>query len=644
MKHIQIFVAFISIFQFSIAQDVFFPQLKAEHYWEALVQMANNNKEIALNIINALQTNKADSIAPAWKEQRPKNIDAFFDKLFLSHVSDNPQLLTQIGLFESIGVRDHNAHLNDMSPDQILKFFNQTKENLDTLNDYSLEKLTHDQKISYQIFSWMLKHQVLGEKFLFHNYKINQMDGVLMELSVLFTQFHKLEIAQDVENYISRLQKIPNQFDQVIQLLEFQKSIGIMPPRFTIEKVISIINNSVQMEAHEHIFFDHLAHQIEKIEINNKNDVLNRAKQVMQEEVYPAYARLKKYFEQLLEFAQQNNGVWALPHGDEYYIHMLKFHTTTDLTPDQIYQLGIQEVTSIHKEMRAILAQEGLNDPNKEVGALVQELSNDPRFYYPNTDEGRKQCLKDYELILERVRKELLHLFDLKPQTGVKIQQVPVHEQEGAPMAYYYQPSVDGSRPGIFFANLRNMEEVPKYGMETLTIHEAEPGHHFQLALQNELQMPILRKVGLDFTAFFEGWALYTEKLAYEEGFYSSSFAKLGHLQDELMRAVRLVVDTGIHHRRWTREQAIEYMVKATGYHYDTVATEIERYFVLPGQACSYKIGQLKILELRKRAKEMLGDKFDIREFHNVILKHGAVPLTLLEALVDQHIKETLAK
>jgi uncharacterized protein (DUF885 family) len=292
--------------------------------------------------------------------------------------------------------------------------------------------------------------------------------------------------------------------------------------------------------------------------------------------------------------------------------------------------------------MRKLLASEGLDDPKKEVGSIMQDLKKNPQFYYPNTDAGRAECLADFERILERSRKELAPLFGIKPSMGVTIQRVPVHEEAGSAGAYYCQPSIDGSRPGLFFANLRDMSEMPKYSMETLTIHEAEPGHHFQLALQNSMNIPVLRKLG-PYNAFYEGWALYTEKLAYENNFYSSSFSQLGHLKDELMRAARLVIDTGLHHKRWTREQAIDYMEATTGMHRNAVTSEIDRYLVMPGQACSYKIGQLKILELRQRAKDMLGERFDIREFHDVILSLAAAPLAVLATVIDAYIADKLA-
>jgi len=619
-------------------QTIFDHKKNPDLYWQALVHVANGNKDAALKIVAALDSD-APITTPTWKEDCPENIDDFFDKLFLASVSRDPQLLTQLGLFESIGIREHNAQLTDVSAESLVQNLEEAKENLHSLNHYAVDDLSQDQQLSHTIVAWLLKHQVSGEKFLFHDYKINQLDGLLNGLAALLTQFHAVESAHDAENYISRLSKIPLQFQQALALLELQKNNGIIPPRFTVERVISIITKSIPEPVETSIFYTHLDQRLTTLNLPDKSAILNNVKQVLERDVYPAYQTLQNYFTQLLDHAQTNHGVWALPDGDAYYTYMLRHHTTTDLSADEIHALGLREVAHIHAEMRKILADENIVDNSKSVGTLVQELSKDPQFYYPNTKEGRAQCLAGYEAILERSRKELSHLFGLKPRAGVTIQRVPAHEEEGAPVAYYYLPSADGSRPGIFFANLRDMSEIPKYGMETLTIHEAEPGHHFQLALQYEMDIPMLRKLGLS-TAYAEGWALYTEKLAYEHGFYSSSFAKLGHLQDELLRAARLVIDTGIHHRRWTREQAIAYMQEATGYHYNSVVSEVERYFVLPGQACAYKIGQLKILELRKRAKDMLGEKFDIREFHDVVLGVATVPLTILEEVVDRYIME----
>jgi uncharacterized protein (DUF885 family) len=624
------------------AGSLFANKRNDDFYWKALMYLAKNNRELATKIVAALKANDQTALAALHLSDTTGSIDECFDHLFVTFMSRDPQALSGLGLFESIGIREHNAYLTNVSPAAIMQAYNDKKASLSRLESYAFNDLSADQKISYRIFHWMLKHTAEGEPFLFHEYKINQMFGILADLTMVFTQFHQLEVPEDVENYIVRLGRIPEQIQQTIALLEYQKTQGILPPMFAIPKVITRIENLTPASVVDCLFYTHLAANIEKIKMTDTAAWLTRALTVIQMQVYPALEQLREYCTQLLATVNTNHGVWALPSGDAYYDYMLKQHTTTNLSADEIHVLGLKEVAKIQQEMRTILAREGIVDDSKTVGALVQELAQDDRFYYPESEEGRAQCLAQYNAILERCRKELYALFDLKPKTPVRIQAVPKQEEEGQPGAYYLPPSIDGSRPGIFFANLRNMREVPTYEMETLVMHEAEPGHHFQIALQQESDMPLLRKLG-DYTAYVEGWALYAEKLAYEHGFYATSFDQLGHLSDELLRAVRLVVDTGIHRKRWTREQAIEYMVCVTGMHRDSVVTEIERYFVYPGQACAYKIGQLKILELRDRAKKALGVKFDIRQFHNVVLKLGAAPLTVLEEVVDQYIQDTLA-
>lgn len=623
-------------------QSLFDYPEKEDLYWQALVHIANNNKELALHLAASIKNETAIPGHHPWKESQPENINDFFDKLFIDSIHHDPQQLSQLNLFESLGIKDHNAYLTDISPQALMRGLEETKTNLLCLNNYSFDTLSQSQKTSYKIFAWLLNHSVDGQKFLFHSYPISQLEGVLINLSISLTQFHTLKTQEDVKNYISRLSKIPEQCQQAIELMQLQKEKGILPPRFAVEKVITMIQKSIPANIHKNIFYTNLEQHLGNMHVDDHDALLKQAYTVLTDTVYPAYLNLQNYFTQLLVDAQDNNGVWALPDGDAYYAHMLQHHTTTDLTADEIYQLGLQEVESIHAQMRALLATENIIDPTKNVGTLVQELAKDPQFYYPNTQDGRTQCLAEYQRILDRSRKELAHLFQLQPKTGVTIQRVAQHEEESAPGAYYYEPSADGSRAGAFFANLRNMNEIPKYSMETLTIHEAEPGHHFQIALQYEMNIPMWRKL-YNYNAYCEGWALYTEKLAYEHNFYTSTFSKLGHLQDELLRAARLVIDTGIHHKRWSREQAIAYMQDVTGYHYDTVVSEVERYFVLPGQACSYKIGQLKILELRQKAKDILGEKFNICQFHNEILQLGSAPLLILQEVIDDYIKHKLA-
>ncbi len=620
-------------------KTLFSDKKNSDLYWHALIQLSKNNKDAALALIAEAQK---DDVQPSSLDFDPTDsIETCFDKLFIHSVAHDPQTLSYFGLFESIGFKAHNAHLTDVTVKAFLDDLEVKKKCLKALKKYEHQSLNREQYISYKVIAWIFEHAVATEPYIFHEYKLNQMFGILSDLSSTFTRFHRLELPEDAELYLARLQKIPEQIAQTVALLEHQKSSGIIPPIFALEKVILSIKKSIPEPLTECFLYTHLADASKAIPECDHQMLISRAQTIMQTYVYPAYQKLLGYCQQLHADCKNVHGVWALPNGDAFYKHCLARHTTTSLTADEIHALGLREVAIIQKEMREIFAREGIINPDKTVGQLMQELSKDPQFYFPATEEGRKQCLAQYEAILERCRKELYPLFDIKPKAPVKVEAVPAHEEEGMPGAYYSGPSYDGKRPGIFYANLRNLAEMPNFGMETLAIHEAEPGHHFQIALQKEMDMPIMRKFS-EFTAYVEGWALYTEKLAYEHNFYSSSFAQLGHLQDELLRAVRLVVDTGIHKKRWSREQAIEYMAQNTGYHLSNVITEVERYFVMPGQACAYKIGQLKILELRKRAKDTLKEKFDIREFHNVVLTLGAAPLTVLEEAVNDYIAQKL--
>lgn len=563
------------------------------------------------------------------KKQSQESIDDFFYKLFISEVATKPQKLSVIGL--PIDNYEYNAYLNDVSPLAMVSALEEKKVNLQRLQQLSDEALTYDQKISYKVFLWGLQHAVNGEKFLFHDYHICHLFGIIPDLTAVFIQFHPLKTPEHVDLYITRLGRVAEQLQQCIALLEHQKKMGIVPPAFTLSTVINMIKALLPPAVEDNSFYAHLAQCIQNIQLSNKDQYVARAADVIKKSVYPAYQALQQYLETMVNQTTQNNGVWALPYGDEYYAYKLKEHTTTDLTADQIHELGLQEVQKAQEEVRKILREEHVS---------MQDLFKDPKFYYPEIEDGRRQCLTDYQTILERSRKELSPLFDLTPHAGVKIQAVPSYEEETACGAPHYEfPTIDGSRPGVVFVNLHYMHDEPKFMMEATIVHEAEPGHHFQISLELESNMPILRKLWL-YTAYVEGWALYVEKLAYEQGFYSSRLSQLGYWLADLLRAARLVVDTGIHRKKWTREQAIDYMMQTTGHPKSMVISEVDRYFVYPGQACSYKIGQLKILELRQRAKDALGKKFDIREFHNTVLKLGAVPLTILEEVVDQYIQE----
>jgi uncharacterized protein (DUF885 family) len=364
-----------------------------------------------------------------------------------------------------------------------------------------------------------------------------------------------------------------------------------------------------------------------------------QAREQIEATVYPAYGELIAYFEQLDEKVSENHGVWALPDGDELYRMAVRLFTTTDYTPAYLHEFGLAEVERIQGEILDILAGEGW-DVSEGFFAAISDMADDPRFYYSDSDEGREQILADYRAILDEISGGLEPYFDVLPEAGLEVDRIPEFKEKTSPGAYYEIPAMDGSRPGVFYANLYDIKATPKYGMRTLAYHEGIPGHHFQLAIQQQQKdLPFFRRL-IPAVAYAEGWALYAEKLAWELGFQEDPYDNIGRLQGELFRAVRLVVDTGIHYMRWSREQAIEYMIQNTGTTESDVVAEIERYFVMPAQALAYKVGMTKMLELRDLARSELGEAFDIREFHNVILTNGSVPLDILEDLVKAYIAE----
>ncbi len=403
------------------------------------------------------------------------------------------------------------------------------------------------------------------------------------------------------------------------------------------------MSNFVDTKVEENILYSSLEKKVNKlvaVSEEEKANILGKAKEAIEQEVYPAYSKLNQYFQGLGDKTNTDDGFWKHPKGDEAYRLALKFFTTTDYTPDYIHRVGLSEIERIQAEILTILTNEGF-DVSQGFFTAIDTMAKDPRFYYEDSDKGREQILADYQVIIDEIDIGLDEAFNVRAKAGVEVQRIPEFKEKTSPGAYYNVPALDGSRPGIFYANLYDIKATPKYAMRTLAYHEAVPGHHFQIAVAQELEdMPIFRKFA-PFTAYVEGWALYSERLAWELGFQSNSFDNIGRLQAELFRAVRLVVDTGLHAKKWTRQESIDYMMINTGMAESDVVSEIERYIVMPGQACSYKVGMMKILELRAKAKNELGDKFDLKAFHDVVLKNGAVPLDILAILIDNYIVKT---
>lgn len=586
---------------------------------------------------------------------KPFNIRNFYDRVFIEFAMSNPEMVSAMGIPVLYDI--YKDDLSDVSDKENWSQFNKMKENYETLLSYDFESQSKENQLNTKILAWFMKSQIDGEPYFYHDYPVNQMYGIQSNLPSLLESSHKLEDKSDVEAYITRLSKFDTKFDQVLEGLKIREEKGIKPPVFVIDRVLNEMTGfigqnkkeGIELEVEEtdpvktNILYTNLENKISEIEDlsdEEKEHFKGLAEKEIRGTVFAAYGKLINYFQALKSKANTNDGVWKFPDGDAFYLYMLNLNTTTTYTAEQIHNIGLSEVKRIKQEMWDILISEGYNDTTKTIGELIQEINKEDRFLFQNNDEGRKEVLARYNEILDEINNGLDDAFDIRPKAGLEVKRVPEFKEEGSAGAYYEAPPMDGSRGGIFYANLRDVHETVKFAMKTLAYHEGIPGHHFQIAIQGELEgVPIFRTLGL-FTAYVEGWALYTEQLAWELGFYKDDpFGNLGRLQAEMFRAVRLVVDTGIHYKRWTREEAIDYMIANTGMTTGEVVTEIERYIVMPGQATAYKIGMMKILELRGKAKNELGDKFDLKEFHNVLLKNGAVPLEVLEELIDEYIE-----
>ena len=430
-------------------------------------------------------------------------------------------------------------------------------------------------------------------------------------------------------------------FDQVLEGLDKRDELGIYPPQFLVTKVLEDMNNFVATPPEEGILMVSLLDKMKEAELpqDEQERLALEARIAIVDTVYPAYDRLIAHFEALDSKVDGNYGAWSLPDGEEFYELTLKLFTTTNYTPEYIHNVGLAEVDRLQAEILDILQAEGW-DVSQGFTAAINEMAENPRFYFSDSGEGRDEILAGYEALMEEVGGKLEPWFATIPEAPVEVRRVPEFKEKTSPGGYYEIPAMDGSRPGVFYANLYDIKATPKYGMRTLTYHEAIPGHHFQLAIQQDQEdLPFFRRL-IPFSAYSEGWALYAEELAWEMGLLEDPYDNIGRLQAELFRAVRLVVDTGIHKMRWSREEAIDYMLANTGMAETDVVAEIERYFVMPGQATSYKVGMMKIQELRKRAETELGENFDIRQFHDVILTNGSMPLDILEELVLQYIEQ----
>jgi len=571
---------------------------------------------------------------------KPWSIDHFYMRTFLGFAVRHPSLMTGLGMLDGTPLDFYSDKLDDFSPKGEENDLAFAESQVRMLHQYPRQGMAAAAGMSYDVMDWFLADMVEGQKaYARHDYPVNQLHGFQSDLPDFLINLHPMRKPNDLKTYAKRLAKFGVAVDQTIEGLELRRQAGIVPPRWSLEKSLVQMREFRAHGPKDNPLYATLLPKLDKmkgLKSADREKGLAEVERLVRDTVQPAWDRLIAATEKQLAVATDDDGVWKFPDGAAYYDYCLKHHTTTRLPADTIHAIGIGEVARIQAQMRDILKREGY--PTDDLAKSVQKAQKEPRFVYPANDSGRAQILADYRSILDDAKKRVPALFNVMPKSPLAVERVPPFREKGSAGAYYQRGSMDGKRPGTFYANLRDPNETTRPGMRTLAYHEGIPGHHFQIGIQQELKgVPFFRTL-VPFTAYAEGWGLYAERLALESGFHPTPYDSLGAYQAELFRAVRLVVDTGIHRQRWTRERAISYMVANTGMDSSEVATEIERYIVNPGQACAYKVGQLEILRLRQHAMEALGERFDIRKFHDVVLTNGALPLALLERAVDDWI------
>ena len=575
---------------------------------------------------------------------KPISLDHYLGKEVISGMLDSPEAMTYLGIIDQFNfINKHQTKLSVYGLEDQAEDLADMKKSRAILERYNDSKLTKQQRISKNVALFDLDNKIRQEEeFPFHDYPLNQIGGIHLNMVQFMTDVHPIRSKNEARAYIDRLNMLDDVFGSTIESLNAQRDAGIFPPRFVFDHVIRQLNELIN--ADQNPIRDVFERKINEPELGFsdkfKAELINDLNLAMEESVNPSFQLLLDFMIETLPMADPNDGVWSLPNGDEFYALRLKVYTTTDYSAEDIHNIGLSEVDRISKRMQDILSELGYGD-NLNVGEMMNQLNEDPQFLYADTPDRKTIVIKDYSDIVEETWMAAADSFHRMPASKVEVRAVPEYSEQNEAGGYYMSPALDGSRPGVFYANLYDIKQTPTYSMRALAFHEAIPGHHLQNALNLENEdLTLYRRFGYYTSAFGEGWALYSERLSVELGMAKTLFDELGVLQSELFRSVRLVVDTGLHYKRWTREEAMDYMKKTTGMSDAEVVSEIERYIVWPGQACSYKVGMIKILDLRERAKDQMGDSFDIRDFHSAVLDHGEPPLFIVEELVDEMISD----
>jgi uncharacterized protein (DUF885 family) len=572
-------------------------------------------------------------------------MQALFARFVEEYLDRSPELATSVG-FDSGPRAAERAKLDDRSLAVLARYKIADEKDVADLHALDRAVLSAADKVSYDVVDYVFSANLKGEESFGFNggqlqnpYVVSQLSGAYQSVPDFLESQHPVKSTADAEAYLSRLAAFAVALDQETERVRHDAALGCAPPDFVIDKALLQLGQLRAGPPERSNLASSVASRAQAAGVGG--DWGGRAASILVQQVGPALDRQIAALRGLRPVATHDAGVWRLPEGGDYYRQSLAQATTTTLTPAETHRLGVDTVAELSARVDEALKAQGY--AKGSVGERLRALYEDPKFRYPNTDAGKEKLLADLNAKVAAVTRKLPGTFGVLPKSPLLIKRVPAATEAGAPGGYYQGAALDGSRPGMYYINLRDTAEVPSWTLPTLTFHEGIPGHHLQISIAQESPLPIIRRV-LGFNAYQEGWALYAEQLADEMGMYDDDpMGRIGYLHDALFRGVRLVVDTGLHDLRWSREETVKYYVDHLGDQEASAVTEVERYCVEPGQACSYMVGKLTWLRLRAKARAALGARFDIRKFHDVALLNGAMPLQVLETVVDTYIADTRA-
>jgi len=567
-------------------------------------------------------------------------LNKLFDQFMKENLDNSPITVTSLGL--DTGARAYQKSLiDDASLAGTAKSKAITESQFARLKAFDRTSLTPNGKLSYDVIMYGLAaHADADRRFAYgpggagQPYILSQLTGSYSQGPSFLDTEHIIATKADADAYLARLAAFAVTMDQEIEATRHDVAMGVVPPDFALAKTLSQMKDLRAPAPDKSSLVDSLVRRTK--EKNIAGDWGGQAAKILKDKYYPALERQMALVAEMQKHAVHDAGVWRLPDGAAYYRASLKSWATTDKSPEEIHKLGLDVVADSTAKIDALMKTQGMTKGS--VGDRLRAMFKDPRFLLPNTDAAKDKVIADLNVKVREVRAKLPAWFGTLPKADVIIKRVPKTIEAAQPLGYYNSPSLEGKRPGIYWINLRDPKEVPSWTLPSVTFHESIPGHHLQQSLQQEAGLPLIRKTAF-FSAYIEGWALYAEQLAVEMGMYEHDpLGRIGQLHDAMWRGVRLVVDSGMHAMKWSREKAVSYFAENAGDPESAVATEVERYCVWPGQACSYMLGKIEFLEQRERAKKILGAKFDIRKFHDAMLLAGAVPLSLMPGLADTYI------